>query len=38
MNEVVADGNILNSWKEIAGYLERAVRTVQRWRHDLRLP
>ena len=30
--------NILNSWKEIANYLGRGVRTVQRWERDLRLP
>jgi hypothetical protein len=29
---------ILNSWKEIASYLDRGVRTVQRWEHDLQLP
>ncbi len=29
---------ILNSWKEIAAYLNRGVRTVQRWERDLRLP
>ena len=29
---------ILNSWKEIANYLGRGVRTVQRWEHDLQLP
>jgi hypothetical protein len=29
---------ILNSWKEIAAYLQRGVRTVQRWERDLRLP
>jgi len=29
---------ILNSWKEIAAYLDRGVRTVQRWERDLRLP
>ncbi len=29
---------ILNSWKEIATYLGRGVRTVQRWEHDLGLP
>lgn len=28
----------LNSWKEIASYLGRAVRTVQRWEHELQLP
>jgi excisionase family DNA binding protein len=29
---------ILNSWKEIASYLGRGVRTVQRWEHDSALP
>src|SRR5579864_4442791 len=29
---------ILNSWKEIATYLGRGVRTVQRWERELRLP
>ena len=29
---------ILNSWKEIAAYLGRGVRTVQRWEHELSLP
>ena len=29
---------ILNSWKEIAAYLDRGVRTVQRWERELRLP
>ncbi|MBZ5629467.1 MAG: hypothetical protein LAO06_11450 [Acidobacteriia bacterium] len=29
---------ILNSWKEIANYLGRGVRTVQRWERDLGLP
>jgi hypothetical protein len=29
---------ILNSWKEIAVYLGRGVRTVQRWERELRLP
>jgi hypothetical protein len=28
----------LNSWKEIAVYLGRGVRTVQRWQLELRLP
>ncbi len=31
-------GQLLNSWKEIAAYLGRGVRTVQRWERDLRLP
>ena len=29
---------ILNSWKEIAQFLGRGVRTVQRWEHELHLP
>jgi hypothetical protein len=29
---------VLNSWKEIAAYLGRGVRTVQRYEHDLGLP
>ena len=29
---------VLNSWKEIAQYLGRAVRTVQRWEQELGLP
>ena len=29
---------ILNSWKEIAAYLDRGVRTVQRWERELVLP
>lgn len=29
---------VLNSWKEIATYLGRGVRTVQRWEGQLRLP
>jgi hypothetical protein len=28
----------LNSWKEIAEYMGRAVRTVQRWERELKLP
>jgi len=28
----------LNSWKEIATYLSRGVRTVQRWERELKLP
>jgi hypothetical protein len=34
---VVSD-QILNSWKEIAQYLNRGVRTVQRWESELGLP
>lgn len=29
---------ILNSWKEIAIYLSRGVRTVQRWEAELKMP
>ena len=29
---------VLNSWKEIAAYLGRGVRTVQRWEFDAGLP
>ena len=32
------NGDILNSWKEIAGYLDRGIRTVQRWERELHLP
>jgi hypothetical protein len=34
---VVAE-DVLNSWKEIACYLNRGVRTVQRWEAELGLP
>ena len=30
--------NLLTSWKEIAGYLGKGVRTVQRWERELSLP
>jgi hypothetical protein len=30
--------SMLNSWKEIASYLDRGVRTVQRWERELQLP
>lgn len=29
---------MLNSWKEIASFLDRGVRTVQRWERELNLP
>lgn len=32
------DTDLLNSWKEIAAYLGRGTRTVQRWEVDLGLP
>ena len=30
--------DLLNSWKEIADYLGRGVRTAQRWEVELHLP
>jgi hypothetical protein len=40
MMRQAADGGaeILNSWKEIAAFLDRGVRTVQRWERELQLP
>ncbi len=32
------DTPLLNSWKEIAEYVGRGVRTVQRWERELGLP
>jgi phage terminase Nu1 subunit (DNA packaging protein) len=32
------NGEVLNSWKEIAEYMGRGVRTVQRWEQELGLP
>jgi hypothetical protein len=32
------NGDVLNSWKEIAAYLDRNIRTCQRWERDLGLP
>jgi hypothetical protein len=37
-NAVYVNSELLNSWKEIADYLDRGVRTVQRWERDLQLP
>jgi hypothetical protein len=34
----LSNNNLLNSWKEIANYLGRGVRTVQRWEAQLGLP
>src|SRR5438552_17635167 len=36
--ETANSHDVLNSWKEIARYLARGVRTVQRWEADLALP
>jgi len=33
-----SSASVLNSWKEIAAYLGRGVRTVQRYERDLNLP
>jgi hypothetical protein len=30
--------NVLTSWKEIARYLDKGVRTVQRWEREFGLP
>src|SRR5262245_7873648 len=38
MDSTNSRSEILNSWKEVAQYLGRGVRTVQRWEHDLGLP
>jgi CHAT domain-containing protein len=35
---MAANPDVLNSWKEVADYLGRGVRTVQRWERDLNLP
>jgi hypothetical protein len=32
------EAKVLSSWKEIAAYLGKGVRTVQRWEHELGLP
>jgi len=36
--DFVGSNEVLNSWKEIAAYLNRGVRTVQRWEIELALP
>jgi hypothetical protein len=38
MNEVKGNEQLLTSWKEIAMYLSKGVRTVQRWERELGLP
>lgn len=35
---MAVNDEMLNSWKEVAVYLGRGVRTVQRWEMDLGLP
>jgi serine/threonine-protein kinase len=34
----IAPGELLNSWKEIASYLNRDIRTLQRWERSKDLP
>lgn len=38
MPTVNRDRKMLGSWKEIAAYLGKGVRTVQRWENDLGMP
>lgn len=38
MNQERGSSEFLTSWKEIASYLGKGVRTVQRWERDLGLP
>ncbi len=38
MSDPEKTARILNGWKEIAGYLGRGVRTVQRWESEIGLP
>jgi hypothetical protein len=38
MTQAAEKPQMLNSWKEIASFLDRGVRTVQRWEHELQLP
>lgn len=35
---VASAEDVLNSWKEIASYMNRGIRTVQRWEAELGLP
>jgi DNA-binding transcriptional regulator YiaG len=35
---MTTNDEILNSWKEVASYMGRGVRTVQRWEQELGLP
>lgn len=37
-DKTAVNAEMLNSWKEVAVYLGRGVRTVQRWELDLGLP
>ncbi|HZD95904.1 MAG TPA: hypothetical protein VE133_16710 [Candidatus Sulfotelmatobacter sp.] len=35
---MTTNDEVLNSWKEVASYMGRGVRTVQRWEQELGLP
>lgn len=37
-NGAIAETEVLSSWKEIASYLGRGVRTAQRWEAELQMP
>jgi len=37
-SQAFPEENILSSWKDIAGYLGKSVRTVQRYEQELGLP
>lgn len=34
----MSTGQVLTSWKEIAAYMGKGVRTVQRWEAEMKLP
>jgi PAS domain-containing protein len=36
--DTLPNGHILRSWKDIAGYMDACVKTVQRWEHSYGLP
>jgi hypothetical protein len=38
MNTQLQPDQVLSSWKEIAAFFGKGVRTVQRWEHELNLP
>ena len=37
-NGAITETEVLSSWKEIASYLRRGVRTAQRWEAELQMP
>src|SRR3954454_21539901 len=38
MGTNMSTGQVLTSWKEIAAYMGKGVRTVQRWESEMELP